>query len=108
MKYNKYKNIWNKDLNSLDQAINDFIAKGCKPLGGVSIVVGDKNMIYVQTITVDNDSNNVLGEFNTDPSYLIEVRELASSGNKLSAVKLLKDKTDMGLKEAKEWVDNNC
>ena len=33
MKYNKYKNIMNKDLNSLDQTINDFISKGCKPIG---------------------------------------------------------------------------
>tara|TARA_B100001287_G_scaffold1325_1_gene1000 strand:- start:5827 stop:6162 length:336 start_codon:yes stop_codon:yes gene_type:complete len=108
MNYNKYKNIWNKDLNLLDLTINDFIAKGCKPLGGVSIIAGDKNIIYIQTITVDNDSNNVLGEFHSEPLYLREVRELASSGNKLAAVKLLKDETDMGLQEAKEWVDNNC
>ena len=108
MKNNKYKNIWNKDLNSLDHTINDFISKGCKPLGGVSVVVGDKNIIYVQTIAVDNDSNNILGEFNSEPLYLREVRELASSGNKLSAVKLLKDETGMDLKEAKEWIDNNC
>jgi hypothetical protein len=108
MKYNKYKNILNKDLNSLDQTINDFISKGCKPIGGVSIVVGVKNILYVQTITVDSDSNSVLGEINSEPLYFRKVRELASSGNKLSAVKLLKDETGMDLREAKEWVDNNC
>ena len=108
MKYNKYKNISNKDLSSLAKTVNDFISKGCKPLGGVTVVVGVSNIIYVQTIIVDNDSNNALGEFNSEPSYFREVRELASSGNKLSAVKLLKEETGIDLREAKEWVDNNC
>ncbi len=108
MKYNKYKNISNKDLSSLAKTVNDFISKGCKPLGGVTVVVGVSNIIYVQTIIVDNDSNNALGEFNSEPWYFREVRELASSGNKLSAVKLLKEETGIDLREAKEWVDNNC
>jgi len=117
MKYNKYKNISSGDLNSLDDKINDYISKGCKPIGGVSVVVGTKNVIYVQTIAVDfeynlkqhadNDSNNILGEFKSVPEYLTKVRELAVS-KKLAAVKLLMAESGMDLKEAKNWVDTNC
>lgn len=117
MKYNKYKNICSGDLSTLDVKINNFISKGCKPIGGVSVVVGTSNIIYVQTITVDleyhdnqhadNDSKNILGEYKSEPEYLTEVRELAVS-QKLAAVKLLIDKSGMSLKEAKDWVDTNC
>jgi ribosomal protein L7/L12 len=59
-------------------------------------------------LTVNDESNDALGEKTIEEEYIIEVKKLALSGNKLVAVKLLKEKTGMDLREAKEWVDRNC
>ena len=59
-------------------------------------------------MTVNDESNDALGEKTIEEEYIIEVKKLALSGNKLVAVKLLKEKTGMDLREAKEWVDRNC
>jgi hypothetical protein len=108
MKYNSYKTISSHNLDFLNIEVNDFISKGCLPLGGVSSVNDGKNILFLQTLTVNDESNDALGEKTIEEEYIIEVKKLALSGNKLVAVKLLKEKTGMDLREAKEWVDRNC
>ena len=107
MKYNSYKTISNHNLDSLNIEVNDFISKGCVALGGVSSVNDGKNILFLQTLTVNDESNDALGEKTFEEEYIIEVKKLALSGSKLDAVKLLKEKTGMGFIEAREWVERN-
>ena len=107
MKYNSYKTISNHNLDSLNIEVNNFISKGCVPLGGVSSVNDGKNILFLQTLTVNDESNDALGEKTFEEEYIIEVKKLALSGSKLRAVELLKEKIGMSLIEAKEWVDRN-
>jgi len=107
MKYNSYKTISNHNLDSLNIEVNNFISKGCVPLGGVSSVNDGKNILFLQTLTVNDESNDALGEKTFEEEYIIEVKKLALSGSKLDAVKLLKEKTGMGFIEAREWVERN-
>ena len=134
MKFNRYKNISSSDISSLENEVNTLISKGCKPLGGISIAVTDRSILYVQTVIVEDESNNSLGALEkggdlrrvrtrseiqelmnelNDPAYIApvpryfsEVKRLALDGQKLAAVKYLMENTEMGLKEAKDWVDN--
>lgn len=108
MKFNRYKNILSADIAGLENEVNTLISKGCKPLGGISITVADRNIVYAQTVVVEDESNNSLGEFSSEPYYLSEVRRLVLNGEKLAAVKHLKANSEMGLKEAKYWVDTHC
>ena len=108
MKYKKYLNVVDEDITQLDHRVNEFISKGCKVVGNVNSIAINTNVFWIQTIIVNDDSNSVLGDFDVIPSYLIEVKQLAAAGNKLAAVKLYKESTGLGLKEAKDWVDNNC
>ena len=62
--------------------------------------------MYLQAVIVDDDSNNSLGVFNSEPEYFAEVRDLAVF-KKLVAIKLLMEKSGMGLKDSKDWVDEN-
>ena len=66
-----------------------------------------KNILFLQTLTVNDESNDALGEKTFEEEYIIEVKKLALSGSKLDAVKLLKEKTGMGFIEAREWVERN-
>lgn len=110
MKFNRYKNIVNSDLEQLDQVVNSFIANGCLPVGGMSVINMRDKIIFSQTVMMNDDSNDFLGLFEpfSEPSYLVEVRNLAAKGEKLAAVKLYMDNAQIGLKEAKDWVDANC
>jgi hypothetical protein len=104
MKYNKYKNVWNKDLNQLDRKVNEFISIGCKPIGGVSVVVSNSNVIYNQTIIVESDSNDALGKVFTEPAWTEEVLRLyADRETALAARDLLIEKTGMSNDEAMQW-----
>jgi len=58
-------------------------------------------------LTVNDESNDALGEKTIEEEYIIKVKKIALSGSKLNAVKLLKEKTGMGHLQAKEWVDHN-
>ena len=108
MKNNKYSNIMDKDIINLDRKINKLISEGCKAMGNVQCVkLSNGSVWWIQTVTVDDDSNNSLGVFNSEPEYFAEVRDLAVS-KKLAAVKLLMEKSGMGLKDSKDWVDENC
>jgi len=45
-------------------------------------------------------------ELDVDPAILAEVRRLAGSGQKIEAIKVLRDATGLGLAEAKDIVDS--
>lgn len=71
---------------------------------------------YLKTASIEERKevlNLIKGqELDIDPlkveSYIkSQVEEYVRVGNKLRAVKLVKDVTGMGLKEAKDWVDSN-
>ena len=65
MKNNKYANIMNKDIIELDKRINKLINEGCKVIGNVqNVTLGNGNVWWIQTVIVNDDSNNSLGEFN--------------------------------------------
>jgi hypothetical protein len=110
MKYNRYSNVLSVDLEELNYRVNELISKGCSPIGGMVIIQIGQKLFYNQTIVVDSENNNVLGEYEIykEPSYIEEVRRLAKEGRKLEAVQLYKENTGMGLKESKDWVDSNC
>jgi len=105
MKYNKYKNVWNKDLNELDRKVNEFITKGCKPIGGVSVVVYNSNVIYNQTIIVESDSNDSLGKVLTEAPWTEEVVRLLDRSVS-DAIALLREKTGMSFDEAYAWLSD--
>ena len=110
MKYNKYTNVLRNKLDELNQTVNDLISKGCEPIGGLSVtIIGDK-VFYHQTLIVEDETNAILGYYIEDqePDYLNEVRRLTKEGKVLEAVKLYKEKSGVGLFEAKNWVDQNC
>jgi hypothetical protein len=110
MKYNKYSNVLRNNIDELNQTVNDLISKGCTPIGGLGLInIGDK-VFYYQTMVVEDESNAIFGYYleNQEPEYLNEVRSLAKEGKVLDAVKLYKEKADVGLFEAKTWVDQNC
>ncbi len=109
MKYNKYTNVASSNINELNQSVNDLISKGCEPIGGLGILLGD-TVVYYQTMIVKDETNAILGYYieNKEPDYLDEVRRLAKEGKVLEAVKLYKEKSGVGLFEAKNWVDQNC
>ncbi len=108
MKYNRYSNVFREDLVELTYQVNELISKGCSPIGGMVIIQIGQKLFYNQTVVVDSENNNVLGEVDVDPSYIREVRRLAKEGKKLQAVILYKENTGMGLKESSDWVDSNC
>ena len=45
-------------------------------------------------------------ELEIDPKVLDEIRTLAESGQKIEAIKLMREATGLGLKEAKDLVDS--
>ncbi|HET6160091.1 MAG TPA: ribosomal protein L7/L12 [Dongiaceae bacterium] len=45
-------------------------------------------------------------ELDIDPAALTEIRRLADNGQKIEAIKLLRDATGLGLAEAKEIVES--
>lgn len=50
---------------------------------------------------------NTDSDFEDNPGFdIIEIHQLVKSGKKLEAVKLVKDATGWGLKEAKDYIDN--
>ena len=106
MKYKQYKNIVASNLDDLDNKVNDLIKKGCSPVGGLSTLQNSNGVYYIQTVNSSNP-NEALGELGTLPGYIAEVRMLAKT-QKLAAVKLYMNNTGLGLREAKDWVDNNC
>lgn len=67
-------------------------------------------LFYYQTKFVDDENNYILAEYVdlNEHSFFEEVKKLAKEGKKLEAVVLFKYKSGMGLKESKDWVDNNC
>lgn len=110
MKYNRYTNVLRDNIDELNQVVNDLIAQGCSVVGGLGMIHLSTKLFYYQTIIVEDENNDVLGEYKVSeaPDYVAEVKRLAKLGNKLEAVKLYKDMTGIGLSEAKEWVDTNC
>ena len=111
MKFNRYTNVLGDNIDELNQAVNDIIAKGGSVIGGLGMIHLSQKLLYYQTIIVEDENNDVLGDYivvSEKPDYLEEVKRLAQQGNKLEAVKLYKDMTGLGLKEAKDWVDINC
>jgi hypothetical protein len=110
MKYNRYTNVLRDNIDDLNQVVNDLIAQGCSVVGGLGMIHLSTKLFYYQTIIVEDENNEALGNYTVpkEPDYLAEVRRLALHGQKLEAVKLYKDMTGLGLKEAKDWVDLNC
>lgn len=65
--------------------------------GDVDITTGDLTALdWSEVMTLDNVANNTLER---------EALDFMRSGQKLQAVKHVKEKTGWGLKEAKEWCD---
>jgi hypothetical protein len=111
MKFNRYTNVLRDNIDELNQAVNDIIAKGGSVMGGLGMIHLSQKLFYYQTIVVEDENNDVLGDYlvvSQNLDYLEEVKRLAQQGNKLEAVKLYKDMTGLGLKDAKDWVDINC
>lgn len=107
MNFNKYKNLFASSITALEYEVNRHIAKGCTPLGGMSILKTKDSIIYVQSMVLTDDANDIFGSYISTPQWLLQVAEFATSGSRLAAVKLYKENANVGLKEAKDWVDAN-
>ncbi len=59
-------------------------------------------------IIIKESVNSALNPSDSNPNLDFQLLELCRKGNKLEAVKLKKDHSLMGLKEAKDYIDNLC
>ena len=96
-----YKILKTKSSSQLESHVNQYMKMNFKLIGGLSTHLGDSGSgeitYYFQSVYGYPESE-----------YFAEVRSLAGAGNKLAAIKLLMKKSDMGLKDSKDWVDENC
>jgi hypothetical protein len=80
--------IIKKDLSFLPSELTTYFKKDL----GYDDMIEDEDKNNLNSMTKSQNYNDVIDEI--------------KSGNKLAAVKLLKDKTGWGLKECKDWVDD--
>jgi ribosomal protein L7/L12 len=59
-------------------------------------------------ISNDNVNFDTLPQFENNSDDHSDIINLAKSGKKLEAVKLLKDRTGWDLKRCKDWVEARC
>lgn len=78
------------------------------------IIIKDEKVYRVDNRVWDDDNNETVlyatlnyASMPADASDL-EIIELGKSGRKLQAVKLYKEIHQVGLREAKDWVDAHC
>lgn len=83
-----------------------ILARVLKAVGGrrVSSAAGSKTvMVSAERGSVDVEID--WQEYDIDPVTMAEVRNLAGKGNKIEAIKRLRETTGLGLHEAKQIVD---
>ena len=83
------------------------------PQQGDTIIMDEKVYTVERRVWDDNNSETILYatlNYASVPADVSdsEIIELGKSGKKLQAVKLYKEMHNVGLKEAKDWVDAHC
>lgn len=100
----RYKNIYSSSMLEIESRVNISIEKGYIPIGAMAIIKIGEQFVYNQTIYCDNPENPNLEEDNYSET-MVEAKRLKNGGFSLEAVKLVKELTGLGLKEAKDLVD---
>lgn len=67
-----------------------------------------KECEWCGNIIIKEPVNSALNPSDSNPNLDFQLLELCRKGHKLAAVKLKKDHSSMGLKEAKDYIDNLC
>ena len=96
-----YKILKDESSSQLESQVNQYMKMNFKLIGGLSTHLSTSGSgeitYYFQSVYGYPVSE-----------YFVEVKGLAGAGNKLAAIKLLMKKSGMGLKDSKDWVDENC
>ena len=104
--YTRYANVSSRTLADLEFNVNQLVAKGCVPTGGLVVLHEDGRPVYVQSLFVPDPTNNCLGVMQTE--QYPEVMEELRKGNKLVGVAKLQKITGWSMLECKEWCDKQA
>lgn len=114
----------NADISEeMKQDVKAILIQGHK-INGVKHLVDNAQMNikeakdYVEHLIATDKDLNSLPQYapeparcslnDLDPSIVEEARKLVLNGEKIQAIKVVKDASDAGLKEAKEFVEKLC
>lgn len=87
--------------------LGDLILKGGKYYRVNEIIFDDDEGDIIVEAIIDTNRTNIEDLFKDVPKEVMaQVREAALTGSKLFAVKLLKEVSGVGLKEAKDYCDS--
>ena len=87
--------------------LGDLVLKGGKYYRVNEIIFDDDEGDIIVEVTVDTNRTNTADLFKDVPKEIMDqVRRYMLGGSKLAAVKLLKEASGVGLKEAKDYCDN--
>lgn len=87
--------------------LGDLVLKGGKYYRVNEIIFDDDEGDIIVEVVVDTNRTNTADLFKDVPKEIMDrVRRYALGGSKLTAVKLLKEASGVGLKEAKDYCDN--
>ena len=81
-------------------------AQAISDINSISITRNDFNLNLIQS--EDNINFDTLPQVENKSDEHSDIIKIAKSGNKLEAVKLLKDRTGWDLKRCKDWVEARC
>lgn len=87
--------------------LGDLILKGGKYYRVSEVIFDDDEGDIIVEVFVDTDKTSAEDLFKDVPREIMDqVRRYMLGGSKLAAVKLLKEASGVGLKEAKDYCDN--
>jgi ribosomal protein L7/L12 len=99
----KYHVVTGFNLEALVANVGLFLQKGWTPLGGVTAAPGVSPFSFLQAVVAESDHAEipVIG-----PAWELEAKALCATGKKINAIKIVRENTGIGLKEAKDLVES--
>ncbi|HEV7504761.1 MAG TPA: 50S ribosomal protein L7/L12 [Thermoanaerobaculia bacterium] len=99
----KYHVVTGFNLETLVGNVGLFLQRGWSPLGGVTVAPGISPVYFLQAVITESDYAEipVIG-----PAWEIEAKALCATGKKINAIKIVREQTGLGLKEAKDLVES--
>jgi ribosomal protein L7/L12 len=99
----KYHVVTGLNLDTLIVNMDMFLKKGWAPVGGVAVAPGIGHFYFLQSVVAESDHAEVPV---TGPPWELEAKALCATGKKINAIKVVRENTGLGLKEAKDLVES--
>ncbi len=90
------------DIETLTANVDLFLQKGWRPIGGIT-VMGHSPSSLLQALVADADDAEIPY---VEPTWEMQAKAMCAEGKKINAIQLVRDKTGLGLKEAKDLVES--